>query len=86
MVTGIKLISQQQVINNNAMGLSGITAAQIPSQDAPMKRATASDTRRVSFDWKINRGNSRKWLRNIKRRKSIYRDQLAIIECGEHFN
>lgn len=52
MVTGIKLISQQQVINSNTMGLSGITAAQIPSQEAPMKRTTtASDTRRVSFDF-----------------------------------
>ena len=49
MVTGIKLISQQQVINNNTMGLSGITASQIPSQEAPVKRTTASDTRRVSF-------------------------------------
>lgn len=50
MVTGIKLISQQQVTSSNTMGLSGITAAQIPSQEAPVKRATASDTRRVSWD------------------------------------
>lgn len=52
MVTGIKLITQQQVISSNAMGLNGITAAQIPSQEMPVKRATtASDTRRVSFKW-----------------------------------
>lgn len=52
MVTGIKLISQQQVINSNhTMGLSGITASQIPSQEAPMKRmSTASDQRRVSVE------------------------------------
>jgi hypothetical protein len=49
MVTGIKLLSQQQVINSNTMGLSGLSSSQIPSQEAPMKRATsASDTRRVS--------------------------------------
>lgn len=51
MVTGIKLITQQATVNNT-MGLSGITAAQIPSQEAPMKRSSASDTRRVSFDKK----------------------------------
>lgn len=50
MVTGIKMISQQQVINSNTMVLNGLTAAQIPSQEAPVKRATAaSDARRVSF-------------------------------------
>jgi hypothetical protein len=49
MVTGIKMISQQQVISN-AMVLNGLTAAQIPSQEMPVKRATAaSDARRVSF-------------------------------------
>jgi hypothetical protein len=48
MVTGIKSLSQQQVINGSTMGLSGITAAQMPSQEVPIKRATASDTRRVS--------------------------------------
>lgn len=48
MVTGIKSISQQQVINNsNTMGLNGITTTQMPSQEVPIKRATASDTRRV---------------------------------------
>lgn len=47
MVTGIKLISQQQV-TINTMGLNGITASQIPTQDTPVKRSTASDTRRVS--------------------------------------
>jgi hypothetical protein len=44
MVTGIK----QQV---SAMGLNGITAAtvaQMPSQEMPVKRTTASDARRVS--------------------------------------
>lgn len=61
MVTGIKLISQQQVIGSNTMGLSGITAAQIPSQEAPVKRATASDTRRVSFHKFLDRN---KFLRN----------------------
>lgn len=48
MVTGIKSISQQQV---SAMGLNGISAAtvsQMPSQEVPVKRSTASDTRRVS--------------------------------------
>lgn len=49
MVTGIKMISQQQVISGSTMGLSGLTAVQMPSQEAPVKRATtASDTRRVS--------------------------------------
>ena len=48
MVTGIKSISQQQVINSNTMGLNGITTTQMPSQEVPIKRATASDTRRVS--------------------------------------
>lgn len=47
MVTGIKLISQQQV-TINTMGLNGITASQIPTQETPVKRSTASDTRRVS--------------------------------------
>lgn len=47
MVTGIKLLSQQQVINCSTMGLNGLTAAQIPNQEAPVKRST-SDTRRVS--------------------------------------
>lgn len=50
MVTGIKSISQQQV---SAMGLSGITAAtvtQMPSQEMPVKRTTASDARRVSVN------------------------------------
>jgi hypothetical protein len=47
MVTGIKSISQQQVINSNTMGLNGITTTQMPSQEVPIKRATASDTRRV---------------------------------------
>ncbi|CAG9800437.1 unnamed protein product [Chironomus riparius] len=46
MVTGIKSISQQQVINSNTMGLNGITTTQMPSQEVPIKRATASDTRR----------------------------------------
>ncbi|KAG5678179.1 hypothetical protein PVAND_007872 [Polypedilum vanderplanki] len=46
MVTGIKSISQQQVINGSTMGLNGITATQMPSQEVPIKRATASDTRR----------------------------------------
>lgn len=45
MVTGIKSISQQQV---SAMGLNGITAAQMPSQEMPVKRTAASDARRVS--------------------------------------
>lgn len=48
MVTGIKSISQQQV---SAMGLNGLSAAtvsQMPSQEVPVKRSTASDTRRVS--------------------------------------
>lgn len=50
MVTGITMISQQQVINNKAMVLNGLTAAQIPSQEMPVKRATAaSDARRVSL-------------------------------------
>lgn len=50
MVTGIKLLSQQQVINSNTMGLSGLSSSQIPSQEAPVKRASsASDTRRVSL-------------------------------------
>lgn len=59
MVTGIKLISQQQVISSSsAMGSSGITATQIPSQEALMKRAAAaSETRRVSF-------RCQKFLRN----------------------
>jgi hypothetical protein len=48
MVTGIKSISQQQVINSNTMGLNGITTTQMPSQEVTIKRATASDTRRVS--------------------------------------
>lgn len=44
MVTGIKTLSQQQVVSN--MGtLNGITT-QIPPQEAPVKRA--SDSRRVS--------------------------------------
>lgn len=50
MVTGIKSISQQQV---SAMGLNGISAAtvsQMPSQEVPVKRSTASDTRRVSVE------------------------------------
>lgn len=46
MVTGVKSISQQQVINSNTMGLNGITATQLPSQEVPIKRATTSDTRR----------------------------------------
>ncbi|CRL06566.1 CLUMA_CG019574, isoform A [Clunio marinus] len=47
MVTGIKLISQQKVVNSNTMGLSGITTSQVPSQETPVKRSTtASDTRR----------------------------------------
>lgn len=50
MVTGIKSISQQQVINSSTMGLNGITTTQMPSQEMPtIKRATASDTRRVSI-------------------------------------
>jgi hypothetical protein len=49
MVTGIKTISQQQVINSNTMGLNGINTTQMPSQEMPIKRATASDTRRVSI-------------------------------------
>lgn len=54
MVTGIKHLSQQQVISNcNTMGLNGLTAAQIPNQEAPVKRSTASDTRRVSTDFSI---------------------------------
>lgn len=53
MVTGIKLLSQQQVINCNTMGLNGLTAAQISNQEAPVKRSTASDTRRVSADFSI---------------------------------
>lgn len=47
MVTGIKLISQQQV-TINTMGLNGLTASQNPTQETPVKRSTASDTRRVS--------------------------------------
>lgn len=48
MVTGLKSISHQQVINGTTMGLNGITTTQIPSQEMPVKRA-ASDTRRVSI-------------------------------------
>lgn len=47
MVTGIKLISQQQV-TINTMGLNGLTASQNSTQETPVKRSTASDTRRVS--------------------------------------
>lgn len=54
MVTGtLKSISQQQVINNSStMGLNGITTTQMPSQEVPIKRATASDTRRVRIERK----------------------------------
>lgn len=48
MVTGINSISQQQVINSNTMGLNGITTQQMPAQEMPIRRPTASDTRRVS--------------------------------------
>lgn len=85
MVTGIKMISQQQVINSNTMGLSGLTAAQIPSQEAPVKRATtASDTRRVSLDGEIRSVlcGTEKWLQII----SIFRDQLVVMECAKWFN
>lgn len=67
MVTGVKMISQQQVISSNTMGLSGLTATQIPSQEAPVKRATtASDTRRVSFPpmklTQLSFAELKKWL------------------------
>lgn len=47
MVTGIKLLSQQQVINNcSTMGLNGLTAAQLSNHhEAPVKRSS-SDARR----------------------------------------
>lgn len=49
MVTGIKTLSQQQVVSNMAT-LNGITT-QIPPQEAPVKRA--SDSRRVSVQFPL---------------------------------
>lgn len=45
MVTGVKTISQSQVVNNTMGTMNGITTAQIPPPE-PVKRP--SDTRRVS--------------------------------------
>lgn len=68
MVTGIKLISQQQV-TINTMGLNGITASQNPTQETPVKRSTASDTRRVSFNMQGHRLYTKKMNKKIGNRR-----------------
>lgn len=90
MVTGIKLISQQQV---NTMGLSGISTPQIASLETPMKRATASDTRRVSFEKSVNDKKRKKLaelkiflLRKINYLRSINRNRVwRRLQLFSHF-
>lgn len=75
------------------MGLSGITTPQIASQETPVKRATASDTRRVSFKYPVHnelamnqQKNKLAELKILFEEKSIICVQLIVIECEEYLN